>query len=272
MSSPANNTTARRPDFLGIGAQRGATTWLFECLQAHPEIFVPAKKEVHFFDENYESGWNWYLDHFSEAGPSQIIGEITPNYLDTHHAAKRMATDCPDARLFVVLREPVSRAISSYQLLGHRFTERNFNEACQPGKYLVELGLYAKHLRRFLQHFAREQLKIMLFDDIKSRPNVVLGELCQHLGVREIEAPPKNNQVNTTVFPALQRRLQSCGLGALASWAKASPLSGMLRRIAARQKRRDSEDIDRKQIHSYFREDILDLQNLIDRDLSAWLM
>lgn len=265
-------SSQRGPDFLGIGAQRAATTWLFECLDRHPDIFVPCEKEVHYFDEKYHRGWEWYATHFREADPNQIVGEITPNYLDVDAAADRIATDCPSAKLFVVLREPVSRAISSYELLGHRFAEKSFDEACRPGRYLVELGLYAKHLKRFFQRFDRKQIKVLLFDDVKKNPEYVLQELCVYLGVSPIQAPRTEKRVNTTVFPAAQRAIAAVGLTPVARVVRDSPLARPLRMLAERIRRMRSSNIDRKQIQAYFRDDILELETLIERDLSSWLM
>jgi len=263
----------RKPDFIGIGAQRGATTWLFNCLDAHSDVFVPSAKEVHYFDENYQRGWDWYAGHFADASSSQIIGEITPNYLDHHDSAHRIAMDCPAAKLFVVLREPVSRAISSYELLGHRFMESSFEEACQPGRYLVELGLYAKHLKRFYQYFAREQIKILLFDDVVSKPAEVLQELSSYLGVSKLEAPQLTKRVNSAVFPQAQRMVEAAGLTPLIELAKASPLERPLRGFADLVRRRKrSIEVDRQKLQTYFRDDILELEKLIDRDLSSWLV
>ena len=75
------DTSLVRPAFLGIGVQRAATTWVYECLRAHPEVFLPDLKEVHYFDENYELGANWYASHFPESVRERTLGEITPSYL-----------------------------------------------------------------------------------------------------------------------------------------------------------------------------------------------
>ncbi len=261
-----------RPDFIGIGAQRGATTWLFDCLDGHADVYVPTVKEVHYFDENYERGWQWYEDHFADAAQNQLVGEITPNYLDHHDSAQRIAKDCPSAKLFVVLREPVSRAISSYELLGHRFTENSFEEACQPGRYLVDLGLYAKHLKRFFQYFDRDQIKIMLFDDVVSKPECVLQELSTFLGVSRLETPQLTKRVNSVVFPRAQRMAEAVGLNPIIEFAKKSSLEKPIRNIADLVRRRKrSIEVDHSTVHAYFRDDILELEKLIDRDLSSWL-
>ena len=72
------------PTFLGIGVPRSGTTWLHEILQAHPDVYVPKyRKEIHFFDENYGLGIDWYRKFFPSdmhANKYRVIGEITPFY------------------------------------------------------------------------------------------------------------------------------------------------------------------------------------------------
>lgn len=263
------------PHFIGIGAQRAATTWAFNCLQEHPQICMPAVKEVHYFDENYERGSAWYAAHFAECPPGAIRGEITPNYLDVPAAAERIARDCPDVRLFAILREPVSRAISSYQLLGHRFSEKSFDEACQPGKYLVDLGLYAKHLKRFYEYFERERIRVWLYDDVRKDPQTVLREFYQYLGVDSDFVPQAiDARSNAVVFPRTQRFLERCGLTGAINLVKQTPLVEPIKAIARKRGPSTSSPVvenDMQRYKGFFRDDILELQDLIDRDLSHWL-
>lgn len=260
------------PVFLGIGAQRAATTWLHDCLKQHPELMLPEQKEIHFFDENYGRGWSWYSDQFGCSESGQLLGEITPNYLDHPAAAPRIARDLPNVKLFAILREPISRAISCYELLGHKFTEKSFEEACQPGRYLVELGLYAKHLKRFYGLFSREQVRIWLMEDVTERPDEMLRELTQFLGVSPFSQPVTvDQQTNSVIFPRAQSILSAVGLSGAIDLVKRSPVGDRLRKTAKDAKRRSRGQIDRRQLQKYFRDDIIELQDLIGRDLSHWL-
>ena len=264
--------TACSPSFLGIGAQRAATTWLHDCLRSHPELALPEQKEVHFFDENYDRGWQWYADQFPSPSQGRRVGEITPNYLDHPAAAPRIAADLPDVKLFAILREPVSRAISCYELLGHKFREKSFEEACRPGRYVVELGLYAKHLKRFYARFPRQQIKIFLMEDFIADPDGTLRDLTGFIGVAPLPTPiPSGRQTNSVVFPRAQRVLNAVGLGATIDTVKSSPVGSVLRSLAGRAKRRQRRRYDRARLRELFRDDVLELQDLIDRDLSHWL-
>ncbi|MDB4484733.1 sulfotransferase, partial [bacterium] len=72
---------ARLPDFLGLGTQKGGTTSLHQWLSTHPQVFLPACKEVHYFDLQPKQPSSWYAQHFENAQPDDVCGEITPFYL-----------------------------------------------------------------------------------------------------------------------------------------------------------------------------------------------
>jgi len=104
----------RLPDFLGIGAQKSGTTTLHQLLEMHPGVFVPPRKELHYFTMHSHRSMGWYASCFEGASPSQRVGEITPYYLYHAPAAERIAARLPQVRIIVLLRDPVSRAISHY--------------------------------------------------------------------------------------------------------------------------------------------------------------
>ena len=116
------------PNFIGLGAQRAATTWAYACLREHPEVFIPEQKEIGFFRWHYDKGLDWYASHFEGHAGEPAIGEITPGYMHSAEAIGRIATDLPSVRVFVVLREPVQRSFSAYQLLHERFCGMDFED------------------------------------------------------------------------------------------------------------------------------------------------
>lgn len=113
------------PSFLVVGGQRCGTTSLWRALVQHPGLIGPARhKGVHFFDVHYDDGMSWYRGHFPlqrqarriarETGTAPITGEATPYYMFHPLAPERIARDLPDARLLVLIRDPVERAYSAY--------------------------------------------------------------------------------------------------------------------------------------------------------------
>lgn len=106
------------PDFLIIGAQKCGTTFLYQLLMQHPRVKPAFVKEVHYFDLNFGKGTNWYRSHFPlqlRNTRTYITGEASPYYLFHPHAARRASMVVPDAKLIILLRNPVDRAYSHYQ-------------------------------------------------------------------------------------------------------------------------------------------------------------
>lgn len=104
----------RLPDFVVLGAQKAGTTSLHAALQRHPQLFLPAQKELHYFSNHSERPLSWYAAHFAPARPQQHCGEVTPYYLFHPEVPQRLAAALPDARLIVLLRDPVERTLSHY--------------------------------------------------------------------------------------------------------------------------------------------------------------
>jgi hypothetical protein len=113
------------PQFFVIGTLKGGTTSFYANLVQHPQVIPARGKEIHFFDGNFGKGWAWYRGHFPlrfhpkalanrRTGREVITGEATPNYLFFPYVAERLARHCPNAKLIVLLRDPVERAYSHF--------------------------------------------------------------------------------------------------------------------------------------------------------------
>ena len=102
------------PDFLGIGVQKGGTTTLQRLLEQHPDLFLPKQKELHYFSLHYGKGEAWYRQQFAAAAPQQRCGEITPYYVFHPQAPQRIHALLPQAKLILLLRDPVERALSQF--------------------------------------------------------------------------------------------------------------------------------------------------------------
>lgn len=191
------------PNFLGIGAQRCATTWLFECLREHPEVFIPEIKEVNYFSDinsqNYEKGLEWYEDYFTSVDDEEAIGEITPEYLIDPKAPERIMRDLGGVKLIVILRDPAERAFSSYKKgirEGHwdvsfeEFIEKNMD-------YCIDRGMYYSQLSNYFQFFDRENLLIKIYEDLNLDPQAFIKDVYSYLGVKRDFVPTQlNNKFN----------------------------------------------------------------------------
>lgn len=172
------------PNFLIIGAAKSGTTWLYERLRRHPEVYMPRVKELCFFSRDGSEGKTreWYEKHF-ETAPA--IGEATPNYLFNKQAPWRIADTIPDVKLIACLRHPTDRAYSHYWMShGNDEIDCTFEEVVhQKRKPQIEQGLYGIQLDRYLSHFDQDQLLILISEEVFSDPSASLNNICSFLGV-----------------------------------------------------------------------------------------
>jgi sulfotransferase family protein len=179
------------PNFLYIGTSKAGSTWLFNALAIHPEVFLAPSKGLYYFDSHFDNGRDWYLAQFADAGVRPAIGEISHSYLSSPEAAPRIVELNPHMRLLACLREPVDRAFSDYlDLVKNGQFEGPFEAALEKVPRLLDRGRYASHLHRYLDCFPREQLHVGLFDDLRADAQRYADEVFAFLGVRRIDLPP----------------------------------------------------------------------------------
>ncbi|MEW5989208.1 MAG: sulfotransferase domain-containing protein, partial [Chloroflexota bacterium] len=119
-----------KPTFLIVGAQKSGTSALFRYLARHPCVAAPAEKELHFFDQeaNYRQGPLWYHLHFPQRTGPAVTFEATPYYLAYPQAAERIHHYDPSLKLIVLLRNPIERAYSAWNMVYRLLTEHHVDE------------------------------------------------------------------------------------------------------------------------------------------------
>jgi len=206
------------PDFLVIGAQRSGTTSLYRYLGQHPLIKWARIKEVHYFDRAYARGPRWYRAQFPLAisARSWLAGDASPYYMVHPQVPARAVDLVPQARLIALLRNPVDRAYSHYQhTVARGHTDLSFEEALDFEQQLadgemqrlaaeptyrsllhewhsyVTRGHYAEQLERWLEHFPRERLHVIVSEQMFADPNRALRGVAYFLGLppHEVESP-----------------------------------------------------------------------------------
>jgi hypothetical protein len=193
--APASNGTGSLPAFYGIGAQKAGTTWLYAMLSGHPEIHLPARKEVHYWDRPEREPLDWYRAHF-RAGA--INGDITPAYAvlpPDKIEAVRAAT--PRARLLLSMRHPVERAWSFVKMaVGRRYETLPPDLAAgEPRGEVLKFvrlklfhggclarGDYARTIRLWRRAFGDDALLYFRFERIVREPRALLADICRHVG------------------------------------------------------------------------------------------
>jgi hypothetical protein len=189
---PARAAPLTLPDFLGIGAQKAGTSWLWANLRCHPHLFLPPRKELHYFNLYFYSGLAKYASLFADAD-GQVRGEITPAYgILPPRTIRFVRQIMPDVKLILILRNPIDRAWSRAKMVLREpgakdinmdnFSERELRRALVHSSSLAR-GDYLSIIDNWLQFFPTQQLHICFFDDLVEQPMKFLGGIFEFLGV-----------------------------------------------------------------------------------------
>ena len=211
------------PDhFVIVGAQRSGTTYLYGLLDEHPEIEMakPLRPEPKFFldYDRYALGIDAYESQLFPQAGARVRGEKSTSYIESEVAARRINAMLPDARVILVVRDPVHRAMSNYHFSVQHGVEdlppadalraaaagdREWDHtrfSVSPFDYLAR-GRYAEYLDRFAAHVARDRIHVLVFEELVADPSVV-ADLYERLGVDPTFMPPGSGTVVNAAVPA----------------------------------------------------------------------
>lgn len=196
----------REPDFLYVGAGKAGSSWMFEILREHPDVFVPGIKDIMFFDRYYDRGMAWYLDHFRGAADEMAVGELSHDYFLSERYARRIREQLPGVKILFCLREGVERTFSEYLYDRTLFQFASYREykcglsfeefAVRPE--VVNRGDYFNNMKPFYDLFPRERIMVFFYDDLKAFPREFARRLYSFLGVDpDFEPESLLRRVNT---------------------------------------------------------------------------
>ena len=296
------------PSFLIIGAAKAGTYALHAHFARHPEVFMCAIKEPHYFAFGAENGetdparkvpvHSWirsreaYVRLFAKRRGAQMAGESSVSYLYIPGTAERIFEFNPKMKLIVSLRNPVDRAYSSFNY-AKSYGIEPLNTLAEgldaeqtriqdDGSILLryrDLGLYSRQLARYYDVFPRDQLKVILYDDFVESPSRVVRELYEFIGVTTNFEPDPNLRSNVTKRPDDENPLHRFISGEHLVRSVVRRLLPMSARTRLRETVRDvlfdpppplGMD-DRRELQELFRDDIRELETLLGRNLSVWL-
>ncbi|MCM8738700.1 sulfotransferase [Azospirillum sp. A1-3] len=176
--------------FLGIGAQKSGTTWLYHNLKKHPAVFLTEEKELHFWNSHKDRGLDWYRAQFAPAPAGAVAGEITPAYgILPSETVAEIKREFPELRLIYLIRNPIERAWSG-ALMAIPRAEMTVEEASDTwfidhfnSQGSASRGDYETCLRVWRSHFPAARIHVDTFDEIVSNPRGVLQRCSTHLGI-----------------------------------------------------------------------------------------
>lgn len=243
-------------DFIGLGAQKAGTSWIYACLYEHPQICCPFK-ELHYFSrDRYQKGRAWYEEHYAKCPPGTLRGEFSTSYLYSPEAAGRIFEQYPEAKLLAVVRNPVERAYSHYRNAiknGEIDGRLAFPAYCEAEPSVIGQGLYGEQLRRYRDLFAPDQLLVMVYEDSLRDAADYIRRIYRFLGVDPDFVPAMlHDRVNVARRPrsvgmekAMQRvaeTLRGGGLDRLVWMVRRSGLPDFVRRFNTRASSAGSGD------------------------------
>jgi hypothetical protein len=295
------------PNFLIIGTAKSGTTSLDRYLNQHPEIYMSSQQEPRFFIYDGEeldpqhpvhtrtiTDLEAYQALFNGVSGEKAIGEASPAYLVEPRAPERIQHYIPDAKMIAILRHPAERAYSHFlHLIKNNYeTCHDFGLALQKidklriGTWIVRrdyllFGFYYSNIKRYIEKFSRRQIKIFLFDDLKSDPKTLLQNIFRFLEVDDTFTPDISVHHAVSGIPK-SRALHNFLTGSNSVKSLFKPFfrpvisKGLQKRfeywltIRNLQKPPLSQEV-RRYLIDIYRKDIINLQELIQRDLSNWL-
>lgn len=294
------------PNFIVIGAAKSGTTALYRYLKQHPEIFMSQPKELRFFPfeeqipdfcgpgDKADMGTvitkiEDYRACFAQGAQYPARGESSPLYLYYPRTAERIHHHLPDAKLIAILRHPADRAYSQF-LMERRYGREHlsFSDALAAEEKRIsngwshhwhyrQRGFYAAQLKPYFELFKRQQLKIYLYEDYLADNVGFIQDIFRFLNVDDTFVPDMSVRHNVSKIPrshALQVFLTEPRL--TKNLLKPLVPAHWSRRIGDNLRERNltrpplSPKI-RRQLIEVYREDIIKLQDMLQRDLSHWL-
>jgi len=311
------------PNFFLVGAAKAGTTALYNYLGQHPRIFMCPIKEPNFLAdevraenfsdearvkidrwrlafrdyltgpvcEKFPSGpvaeWQDYLKLFQCAGDRTAIGEASPCYLWSKTAPHNISQRFPDAKIFMVLRNPIERAFAQHlHTLSFANQPMSFREQMdaalrssnkQIGELypFLEFGLYSEQVSRYFALFPRERIRIFFYEDYQRDPRTLLRAIFRFLGVDETFSPDLSERHMESRVPrsfGINRLLRQSGIWQAATRLSPRGLRKMVRPAVFRPRATMALDpADRARLADFYRSDVGRLSTLLDRDLSGWL-
>jgi hypothetical protein len=236
-------------------------------------VFAADGKEMHFFDQHWDRGVDWYSQQFERAQPGQLTIEATPMYLSNPVAMTRISSVCPHAALIAILRHPIDRMHSHFYYRRARGLESGTIEdavareiACEADAFpYLGIGLYCQQLVRANSLGLERPVCVLWYDDLANDPKGVATQLAEFLGISPGLIKLDGRRVNAAdQFRSVRLRRAS----------KRWPAS--MQAALARVNRREVaypplDGATRGKALDYFHGDIAQLAQLTGRDLALWL-
>jgi hypothetical protein len=275
------------PTVLVVGAAKAATTWLYACLDDHPEVAVARRGEVDFFSKYYYKGYEWYRNQFLDTDGKSVIVDISPTYMIDPGTPARLKHYGRAQSIVFCLRDPIDRLYSHYcmHLKGGLVSEEIDKEIKDIDRYTEE-GLYAKHISRYLNYFDRSKLTFLIYDELVRDEREYIKKVFNMLGVDASFRPsvlgrkhqsrgsrPRSMWIYrslTKFSDIIQKNIQSKIATKGIKWARRRGLVDYFHFLNEGDDFPQISSELKKKLAEYYRDDLKALNKIVDTDISHW--
>lgn len=197
--------TMQTPNWLFLAPGKTGSTWLHRFLVGHPQAYVPAAKDLYYFDRYYDRPFSWYCGFFADAPKQATVRmEICHDYVVSKKAPERIRQALPSVKFLVVLRDPADRSWSAYQYRRkHGLVPAGFHAAVVEDPNIVSSSLYVDHLRHYLRLFDVEAFRLNCFEVLRDDTQAFADGIASDLG---IEPMPISEDLNRRILPESSAR------------------------------------------------------------------
>jgi len=298
-------TQQQKPNFIIIGAMKAATTSLYTYLKQHPDVFMTSIKEPMFFN-NFQKETNFklhgrktkkittfeqYYTLFNSVKNESAIGEASPSYISNKDCPNLIHKHLPNTKIIAVLRQPVARAYSNYlharradresisdfETAFNKETERK-TENWSPLYHYKSKGYYAEQLEQYFNLFPKENIKVVLFEDLVKNPIRITQEVFKFLNIDNSFIPDTSKKANVSgtpkgLFGLFIMKLRYYNLIPNIQFSNYLPgfIIQFIFNSAYKKANPLSADLKKRLTLTYYKEDILKLEKLIGKNLQHWL-
>jgi len=295
----------KKANFIIIGAMKAATTSLYTYLKQHPDIFMTKVKEPMFFNNfnqnndykilgrkgNRSTTLEEYFSLFSDVENESAIGEASPAYIYNEKAPQLIKEHLPNVKIIAILRQPVERSYSNYlhTKRADRENVNSFEQAIEienqrindnwsPLYHYIQKGYYSVQLKRYFEIFPKENIKVYLFEDVVKYPKETLKDIFQFLNVDddiEVDTSKKSNVSGTPkgIMGYILKKMRYYNLMpkfVISDYLPTFVVNLLFKSVYTKTEKLNS-DLRKQLTNRFYKEEIKNLEKLIDRDLSSWL-
>lgn len=297
-----NNSSINKPNFFIVGAPRCGTTALYTYLKRHPDIFMSAIKEPHYFAPDLQkeltqkltSKWitdkDTYFKLFKDSGSAVAVGEASASYLYSKSASQEIYNFNPSAKIIIMLRQPVDMMYSlhHFRLLCGNENNQDFhllfdlqsrNGNHHPVNDYRDIASYFEQVKRYYERFPRDQIHVIIFDDFIKNTGQAYRDILQFLGVdtsfqTKFDAVNMNREVRSSLFHKLIFARPAILQKPLRLFLPQSVRHKIFLAIRRPNIKKTARSVLDPALHRHltdqFKEEIINLSKLIKRNLNFW--